>query len=141
MIKFSKTSLGFYSLEVNGENIPPDAVDVSDELYAQLKQAQLEGKVISADLDGNPIAVNESLPNLARKLTPLEFLEKFNQTEQLAVVAATRVSDPMKLWYDKMLASTFVDLNDPRTSEGLTALVAEGLITQSRYNEIMGLEQ
>lgn len=75
------------------------------------------------------------------QFTPLDFLEKFTETEQLSVVAATRVSDQIKLWYDKMLASTFVDLNDPRTSAGLTALVAEGLIPQSRYDEIMGVAE
>lgn len=81
------------------------------------------------------------LVSVQTQFTPLDFLDKFTDAEQLAVVAATRESDPIKLWYDKMLASTFVDLNDPRTSAGLSALVSEGLLSQSRYDEIMGVAE
>ncbi|MFQ6333197.1 hypothetical protein [Methylophilus sp. 3sh_L] len=81
-----------------------------------------------------PINKNE----IRTQYSPLDFLELFTEQEQLAVVAATRESDPIKLWYDKMLASSFVDLNDKRTSAGLTALVDAGLIPQARYDQIMG---
>lgn len=80
----------------------------------------------------------EIQPPPKTQYSPLDFLDLFTEQEQLAVVAATRESDPIKLWYDKMLASSFVDLNDPRTSSGLTALVDAGLIPQARYDQIMG---
>lgn len=68
---------------------------------------------------------------------PLVFLEKFTAQEQLAVVSATLVNAQVKLWYDKMLAASFVDLADPRTAGGLAALVASGLLTEVRMNEIL----
>lgn len=71
------------------------------------------------------------------KFLPLEFLDKFTIDEQMAVVSATMNSVPVKLWYDKLLAASFVDLNDTRTLEGLNALVSAGLLDSSRINEIM----
>lgn len=64
--------------------------------------------------------------------TSLEFLDRFTSAEQLAVVAATMQSAPVKLWYDRLLAASYVDLSDPRTEEGVDALIAAGLIDPSR---------
>lgn len=70
---------------------------------------------------------------------PLEFLDLFTDAEQLAVVSATLLSPQVKLWYDKMLGASYVDLEDPRTEAGLIALVGAGLLTQTRKDEIMGV--
>ena len=67
----------------------------------------------------------------------LDFLELFTREEQLAVVSATLVNAQVKLWYDKMLAADFIDLNDPRTTEGITALALAGLITPQRASTIL----
>lgn len=56
---FSKTTGGFYILEVHGQNIPNDAVEVSDETYADLMRHQAEGKQIIGDSEGNPVAVDQ----------------------------------------------------------------------------------
>lgn len=72
-----------------------------------------------------------------KRFTPLEFLESFTPSEQLAVVQATLVNAQMKLWYDKMLAASYVYLTDERTIGGLTALVTFGLLTQQRKDEIL----
>ncbi len=82
--------------------------------------------------------VNASQNAAQTQFTPLEFLAKFTQTEQLAVVAATLQSPALKLWYDMMLAASYVDLTDQRTIDGLTALVGAGLITANRKTEILG---
>lgn len=73
-----------------------------------------------------------------QKFTSLEFLAMFTQAEQLAVVSATLVSAQLKLWYDMMLAASYVDLTDQRTIDGLSALVSAGLLTEQRKNEILG---
>lgn len=139
MKKFSPSTGWFYSEETHGENIPSDAVDISDEVYESLKTYQSEGKQIVSDDEGYPTAIDRPVTNTLRKYTPLEFLDMFTADEQIAVVEATMSIASVKLWYDKMLASSFIDLEDPRTPAGLTALVSAGLITQSRYDEIMGL--
>lgn len=72
--------------------------------------------------------------------TALEFLEEFSEDEQLAVAERTLTSAPIKLWYDKLLAAGYVDLNDPRIDAGLSALVTAGLITEARKAEILAID-
>ena len=71
----------------------------------------------------------------------LQFLELFTEAEQLAVVEATLVSAPVKLWYDKLLAADFVTRADPRTEQGLDTLVTAGLLTEQRRDEILDAMQ
>ena len=51
---YSKSTGGFYSLEINGENIPVDALAISDEDYASLMSGQSSGKAIVANETGYP---------------------------------------------------------------------------------------
>lgn len=76
-------------------------------------------------------------PAQPRNFTSLEFLDLFTDAEQLAVVSAAMASAQVKLWYDRMLAASFVSLSDHRTSAGLQALVSAGLLTQVRRNAIV----
>lgn len=62
---FSKTTLGFYSSLVHGQNIPQDAVEITPEQHAALMNAQSSGKRIQADANGAPIAVNPPEPSQA----------------------------------------------------------------------------
>lgn len=66
------------------------------------------------------------------QFTSLEFLDRFTEDEQLAVVQATMQSAPVKLWYDRLLAASFVDLEDPRAEAGVDALIGAGLIAADR---------
>lgn len=84
---------------------------------------------------GTPEVPIETTPIVA--MSSLEFLERFTVAEQLAVVGATLVSPDIKLWYDKMLAASYIDLNDPRVDEGLSALVTAGLLASQRKIEIL----
>lgn len=76
-------------------------------------------------------------PTQPRNFTSLEFLDLFTDAEQLAVVSAAMASAQVKLWYDRVLAASFVSLSDPRTSSGLQALVSAGLLTQVRRAAIV----
>lgn len=47
---YSKTTGGFYNNDINGENIPADAVEITDELHKSLMDGQgTEGKIIVFD--------------------------------------------------------------------------------------------
>lgn len=84
------------------------------------------------------------LPEVVRaqpQLTPLEYLDLFTDAEQLAVVGATMVVPAVKLWYDRMLAASFVSFADPRTEGGLQALVDANLLTLQRKSEISAAMQ
>ncbi len=63
---------------------------------------------------------------------PLEFLNLFTEAEQLAVVQATLSNAAVKLWYDRVLAATYITLDDPRVEIGLAALTAAGLLSEER---------
>lgn len=52
---YSKSTNGFYSPEINGENIPSDAVNIADEYYFALQEGQSSGKVITSDGEGYPV--------------------------------------------------------------------------------------
>lgn len=54
---YSKTTGGFYDLNVHGNRIPADAVEISKERYIELLNQQSSGKVIVGDANGYPIAV------------------------------------------------------------------------------------
>jgi len=59
---YSKSTGGFYSLDIHGNNIPPEAVEITTEDHSALMLAQSEGKQIVADDNGNPIAINPPMP-------------------------------------------------------------------------------
>lgn len=69
---YSKSTGGFYAAEIHGENIPSDAVEITNEEHAVLLAGQASGKIISADTDGNPCLIDppsptsEQLSNAAR---------------------------------------------------------------------------
>lgn len=75
------------------------------------------------------------------KFTPLELLDLFTEAEQMAIVAATMSVPAVKLWYDRLIAATFVTYEDPRTEGGLQALVDAGLLTPQRKAEIVAAMQ
>lgn len=71
------------------------------------------------------------------RFSSLEFLERFTEQEQLTVVTATMQNPQVKLWYDKLLAAEYVDINDPRTEGGIDALISAGLIQASRKSTLL----
>lgn len=73
----------------------------------------------------------------APRFTSLEFLNLFTEAEQIAVATAAMQSPTVKLWYDKMLAASYITLDDPRTEAGLDGLVSATLISAPRKAEIV----
>lgn len=57
---FSPSTVGFYSGLLHGNNIPPDAVEITPAQHAALLAAQATGKRIVADATGRPILVDPS---------------------------------------------------------------------------------
>ncbi len=55
MKKYSASTGGFYDIAIHGNNIPADAVEITDEQYAALLEGQSQGKIISSDASGAPI--------------------------------------------------------------------------------------
>lgn len=55
---YSKSTGGFYITEIHGENIPADAVEITDEQHAALLQGQTDGQEIAGDDNGFPILID-----------------------------------------------------------------------------------
>jgi hypothetical protein len=54
---YSKSTGGFYITAIHGDNIPPDAVEITAEQHSDLLQAQSTGASIQTDSKGYPVAV------------------------------------------------------------------------------------
>jgi hypothetical protein len=46
-MQYSPSTNGFYAEEIGYDFLPPDVMDITDELYAELLEGQSEGKVIT----------------------------------------------------------------------------------------------
>lgn len=85
--------------------------------------------------DGSEFAPPEPSGPVAgpqRQFTFLEFMDLFTEAEQMTLVEASMTFPSIKLWYDKAVGASYIDLDDPRTRAGIQALVDEGLITAER---------
>lgn len=52
---YSKSTGGFYTIEIHGDSIPSDAVEISRATHAALLEGQSKGKRIISDSDGVPV--------------------------------------------------------------------------------------
>ena len=55
---YSKSTGGFYSRDIHGGNIPPDAVEITADAHRALLEGQSTGIVIVSDADGFPALAN-----------------------------------------------------------------------------------
>ncbi len=130
-------------LVVNGVVVNTIIVDSLDALPSTtLVDADTHGGGIGWIWDGEvltPPSGPTTPQTTQRQLTSLEFLDLFTESEQLAVAQAALKSAHIKLWYDRLLAASFITLADPRTETGLNHLTTAGLLTPERKDEIVGL--
>lgn len=60
-IYYSQTTNGFYDSSINSD-IPSDSVEISVEKHQELLTDQSNGKIITSDKKGNPIAIDPPAP-------------------------------------------------------------------------------
>ncbi len=64
---YSKTAAGFYDSAIHAKaQIPADAVEISAAKHRELLAAQAQGKMISADGNGWPMAIDRPAPTPAQ---------------------------------------------------------------------------
>ena len=59
---YSPSKNGFYDTIIHGDNIPADAVEITDEEHQALLAGQSAGLRIVPDLDGRPVLVDPPAP-------------------------------------------------------------------------------
>jgi hypothetical protein len=78
-----------------------------------------------------------------RRLSKLELMNRFTDTELANIYSAAKSSVMVGVWMEKLNAAspeadgTSVDLEDPRTVAGIQSLEAGGLIAAGRAAEIL----
>jgi len=88
-------------------------------------------------------AILEFYEKPRRRVTKLEYMNRFTDTELATIYSAAKVSVLVEVWLAKFNAATpeadgtSVDLDDPRTVSGLHALEDGGLIGTGRAAEIL----
>lgn len=65
---YSKSTGGFYTAEIHGDNIPADAVEITEVEHAALIEGQSMGKHIVAGESGRPILQDPHPPTAAQVL-------------------------------------------------------------------------
>lgn len=87
--------------------------------------------------------IEEAAPSLPRRLTKLEFFDRFLDTELVDVYTAAETSAAVRVWLDKLKMTTpdsdgtSIDLADSRTVGGVNAMEYGGLIAAGRAAEIL----
>ena len=118
---YSKSTNGFYNSEINGENIPLDAIEISYDYYQELLDGQSHGKIIEPDKNGYPILVNPPAPEpieiktVSMRQCRLALL----QEELLDDVEALITTREQHIWWDY---STQVEKYNPITQQIASAL-------------------
>lgn len=59
---FSKQTNGFYDKQIHGSAMPEDVVEITDDAYQSLLEEQSQGKQISGDERGFPVAKDPGPP-------------------------------------------------------------------------------
>lgn len=69
---YSKSTGGFYTSEIHGDNIPGDAVEITETEHAALIEGQSLGKLIVADESGRPILQDPPPPTVEQIIKRFE---------------------------------------------------------------------
>ncbi len=67
-IYFAKSTGGFYTTQIHGSSIPDDAVEITNAEHSALLAAQSQGKRITSDASGRPIAIDPPLPSIEQQI-------------------------------------------------------------------------
>ncbi|EOW3497626.1 tail fiber assembly protein [Escherichia coli] len=84
---YSKLTGGFYDVEINGDDIPQDAVEITEDAWMALLNGQAAGKIISPDDNGLPV-LTDPPPLTQQELIAQAELKK----RELRIKADTEIS-------------------------------------------------
>tara|TARA_B100000749_G_C18438760_1_gene471247 strand:+ start:2075 stop:2443 length:369 start_codon:yes stop_codon:yes gene_type:complete len=79
----------------------------------------------------------ESIKPVKTQFTSLEYLARFSSIEENAIITASDSNIEIRKFYFRLLGATFIDINDPRTEQGIDALIAAELLEPSRKTDLL----
>jgi len=74
------------------------------------------------------------------RFTSLEYLDRFTTVEEDGILDAMAEDKQVRKFYDRLLAATYIDVEDARTAQGLDLLISKGLLASSRKDELLAPE-
>jgi hypothetical protein len=77
---YSKSTNGFYSLEIHGESMPEDVLEITEEQYVALFDGQANGKKIVAGDDGLPTLSDDAISPYTSQNSVVQQLIEEQQT-------------------------------------------------------------
>ena len=128
---YSKSTGGFYTREIHGDNIPADAVEITEAEHAALIEGQSNGKRIVADENGYPILQDPPPP------TAEQIIAKYTADVQQHLDAFARTRG-----YDNILsACTYATSTVPKfAAEGQYAVEARDATWAKCYEVLAEVE-
>jgi hypothetical protein len=75
--------------------------------------------------------------SIERKLTVLQFLERFTAQERIAIKAEAKINEALADYLDMMYQASFINPDSQELYGGLYYLAILGLITQARIAELV----
>jgi hypothetical protein len=117
---YSAQTGGFYSVEINGENIPEDAVEITVEQHAALLAGQSAGQRIIADQYGSPVLADYPAPSNEK----LAARARADRNSRLSACDWTMLTDaPLTLPQREAWAAYRQDLRDVPDQESFPAVI------------------
>ena len=117
---YSKSTNGFYDSSINGNIMPNDVVEITQEYYQSLLQGQANGELIVADNSGYPILIMP--PVVPVEITQVSMRQcrlALLQENQLVSVEALINTPEQKIWWDY---STVVEKDNQLVKDMAVAL-------------------
>lgn len=89
---YSKSTGGFYLLEIHGANIPKDAIQITEEQRIALAEGEAQGKLIKVDKKGRPILVDRPGPTREESFARIRAERNvlFNELDKAEMIATRR---------------------------------------------------
>lgn len=141
-MKFSPSTGGFYALEIHGDRIPADAVEVSEAQHAALLAGQSQGKRIVSSASG-PVLQDPPAPVFAEQKTAelLDFRAKreayLNRVAGIGF-AAKEAGDSITVAAAVTVRQGLLDLPAHPTVTAATDIDSLKLAIRTQYAAIVG---
>ena len=76
-------------------------------------------------------------PVLPPVITKIAMITRFTDPEFVGVLSAAKTDVEVEGWYARFSAASVINLQDPRTIDGMNMLVSKNLLTQARATAIL----
>lgn len=76
-------------------------------------------------------------PPLPNVITKLAMIDRFTEAEYESVLTAAKSDVQVQGWLDRFVAANQINLDDPRTINGIDLLTSKNLLTQERATHIL----